>query len=225
VPVVTASGGTAQVVTAGLTEASARPLGLRYSVLKYAGEGEYLEVDPELVFRSGDKIRLRVEVNDPGYLYILHQGSSGSWRVMFPAPDYDAGSNRVAPGRTYDIPGRTRLVFDEQSGVERLFLVLTRQPEKDLDSLIYQLETGAAKSGPEKPKPVKTMMASAAIGNPTVQEMRGRVVARDLVFEKVKEEAPLESSGRKSSETAVYVVNRTGSTDSRLIAELGLQHR
>ncbi len=108
---------------------SQAPLGLRYTILKYMGENDFVEVDPEITFRSGEKIRLRVQANQDAYLYVVMQGSSGAWRVMFPNEEFDSGSNRVLGGRVYDVPARTRLVFDEQPGLEKLFIVLSRKPE------------------------------------------------------------------------------------------------
>jgi hypothetical protein len=208
------------------------PLGLRYSILKYAGDDEYVEVDPDLVYHSGDRIRLRVEVNSQAYLYIVMQGSSGNWRVLFPSPEYDDGTNLVAPGRAYDIPSRTRFVFDEQPGTEKLFFVLSRQPEQDLDKLIYQLDSGGAPAaaptagGPPKAQPVKTMMAmnTINISDALVERLRGQVLARDLVFEKVSEDKP-KNTGATKKEKAVYVVNPSRQADSRLVADVELRHR
>ncbi|WP_321472816.1 DUF4384 domain-containing protein [uncultured Paludibaculum sp.] len=207
------------------SNSNAAPLGLRYSILKYTGEDDYVEVNPEYVFHSGDKIRLRVQVNDPGYLYVVMQGTSGAWRVMFPAPEIDAGSNHVVPNRLYDLPGKTRMFFDEQAGTEKLFVILSRQPLKEMDQVIYDLDAGKkVQSAPASEAP-KSMMASAAIGNPLVSQMRGGVMARDLVFEKVDESkpAPISEGGRK--ETATYVVNASLSADSRLVADINLKHR
>ncbi len=213
--------------------ASVRPLGLRYSILKYAGDQEYMEVDPDLVFRSGDRIRLRVQVNDPAYLYIVMKGSSGNWRVLFPSPEYDSGANRVLPGRDYDIPSRTRFVFDETPGEEKLFFVLSRQAESDLDRLIYELDQPAAPaatpaSAPVKTQPVKTMMAMNAINvsDNLVGQLRGKVYARDLVFEKVDEKtAPPAAAGAPAKEKAVYVVNPDTGAGSRLVVDVSLKHR
>lgn len=223
--------GDARLVNAS-NVSSGVPLGLRYSILKYAGDDDYIEVDPDLVFRSGDKIRLRIQVNDTGYLYVVTQGSSGNWRVMFPSSEYDSGSNRVVRGRGYDIPGRTRFVFDEQPGTEKLFLVLSRQPENDLDKLIYHLDTGAAApvtapvSEPNKPAPIKTMMAmnSVSVDDNLVGRLRGQMLARDLVFEKIADDKPAAKSGREP-ERAVYVVNPDRGNDSRLVVDVALKHR
>lgn len=210
---------------AELVQASASrvPLGLRYSILKYTSDDDYAEVNPDYVFHSGDKIRLRVQVNDPGYLYIVMQGTSGAWRVMFPAPEIDAGSNHVVPNRMYDLPGRTRMFFDEQAGTEKLFLILSRTPLKEVDQVIYELDSGKKTSTPAASDSSRTMMASAAIGNPLVSQMRGGVMARDLVFEKVDESKPAASTGQK--ETATYVVNASMAADSRLVADISLKHR
>ena len=213
--------------------ASVRPLGLRYSILKYAGDQEYMEVDPDLIFRSGDRIRLRVQVNDPAYLYIVMKGSSGNWRVLFPSPEYDSGANRVLPGRDYDIPSRTRFVFDETPGEEKLFFILSRQSESDLDKLIYELDQPAAApatpaSAPAKTKPVKTMMAlnTINVSDNLVGQLRGKVIARDLVFEKVDDKtAPPAAAGAPAKEKAVYVVNPDTGASSRLVVDVSLKHR
>lgn len=209
------------------TAPSAAPLGLRYSLLKYVGDNEYVEVDPEITFRSGEKIRIRVQSNDNAYLYVVMQGSSGAWRVMFPAEEYGEGSNHVVAGRVYDIPGRTRLVFDEQPGVEKLFVILTRQPEKEMDKLIYDLESGAspAKTPAGSAGEHRLLMASANIGNPTVDRLRNGVIARDLVFEKVDESKPAPQAAGGMKETAIYVVNSSTAASARLVADIQLRHR
>lgn len=208
---------------------SAVPLGLRYSILKYGGDDEAIEVDPDMVFRSGDRIRLRVQVNDTGYLYVVTQGSSGNWRVLFPSAEQEDGSNRVMRGRSYDIPRRTRFVFDEQPGAEKLFLVLTRMPESDLDKLIYNLENpqeAAPAADPAKPKAMPTMLAmnNATVSDDLVNRMRGKVIARDLVFEKVNEDKPSPQS-KRDPEKAVYVANPSREASARLVVDIQLKHR
>src|ERR1700687_314090 len=59
-------------------------LGLRYAVLKQSETMRYLEVTPDAIFHAGDRIRLSVMSNQNGYLYIVQQGSSGTWSPLFP---------------------------------------------------------------------------------------------------------------------------------------------
>jgi len=214
------SAGGAQVIRAGYSE---KPLGLRYSILRNNGDGDYLEVAPDTVFHSGDRIRVAVEVNDPGYLYIAMKGASGTWRVLFPSADIAGGNNRVDSGRQFTIPSPPgRFAFDQQPGEERIFIVLARQPEPSLEQLIYSLGSGSVlpTSAPVAPaRPARILSAQASIGDPLVDRLHSQVFARDLVFEKVDESTP----GDKK-ENAVYVLNRTGSPDSRLVADFVLKH-
>jgi len=213
----------AKLVPAALTPERLVPLGLRYSILQRLEGAETIEVDPDAVFRAGDRIRLRVQVNDTGYLYIIHQGSSGIWRPLFPSAEIQGGDNRVEKGRSYDIPSGYVFTFDEQPGIEKLFIVLSRQPEADLEGLIYTLsgrETSAPK--PAKPEPgAKILIAQnlAPIDDGLVSRLRN-AYARDLIIEKVDEQAP----GPKK-EKAVYAVNTSRAHESRVVVDVRLNHR
>jgi len=207
------------IVPVAYSPSTEKPLGLRYSFLRNAGGDEYREVDPDTVFHSGDRIRVAVQSNGEGYLYIVMKGASGTWKVLFPSAEVADGSNRVAAGRqTLIPPPPDRFAFDEQAGEERLFIVLSRQPEPSLEKLIYSL--GSA--GPAANEPPKQLLSAslAPVDDALVGRLRNQVYARDLIFEKVDDATP----GDKK-EKAVYVVNPTGSPESRLVADVTLKHR
>lgn len=195
-------------------------LGLRYSILKYGSSGAAEEADVDTVFRTGDRIRLRVSVNEPGYLYVAHKGSSGAWRMLFPSEELDGGSNAVVPGREYDLPGRTRLVFDETPGEEKIFVVVSRAPEPEMDRIIYELDQ---KGLPARKDAPKTLLAEAKL--PDAMVSNTRMAARDLVFEKVDSSKPAPPNAGGRRENAVYVVNASASKDARLVADITLNHR
>ena len=129
------------------------PLGLRYTVLKLAADNTPTEVPNDTVFHAGDRIRFSVETNGPGYLYIISQGSSGTWKPMFPSPEIDDGSNRVEGWHTYTMPPKSRLVFDEQTGTEKIFIVFSRSPSRTwkTSSTRCKAKQAAAASTPEAP--------------------------------------------------------------------------
>jgi hypothetical protein len=219
--------GGGRIVTASATAPAptAGPaLGLKYTILKLV-DGDMKDVAQDSVFHAGDRIRFNVETNGPGYLYIVSQGSSGTWKPMFPSSDVDEGSNRVEGFHSYTMPPKSRLIFDEQAGQEKVFIVFSREPEPDLEKVIYSLQGGGKTtpaSQPTEPKPSgsgQVLTASAAIDNSMVGRLR-TTYARDLIVEKVTEETP---GDRK--EKAVYVVNPTGSKDSRVVADLTLVHQ
>lgn len=202
------------------------PLALRYSLLRMNSDGEYVEVDPETVFRSGDKIRVAVETNDSAYLYIAHQGSSNSWAPLFPNEDTEAGDNRVRRNRRYMVPGTGRFYFDEQPGNERMMIVLSREPVADLEKLIYDLSKGgsgrtspAATPGTDRAQ--KMLIASNRIDNSVVDRVRSQLISRDLVYERVADKpAP---SGK--SEKAMYIAIPDQTAKARLVVDLNLKHQ
>jgi hypothetical protein len=208
--------------TAPMPNGGAQPLGLRYTVLKLAADNTPTEVPNDTVFHAGDRIRFSVEANAPGYLYIINQGSSGNWKPMFPSAEIDDGNNHIEGWRPYTMPPKSRLAFDSTVGTENLFIVFSLKPEDDLESMIYSLQgkKKAAAAAPEAPvQSSKELIMAVNISNSAVDRMRN-AYGRDLIIEKVDPSTP----GDKK-ETAVYVVNPTGSADSHLVADLHLVHQ
>ena len=192
------------------------PLGLRYAVLKRDANGNYVEVDADTTFRSGDRIRIQVNANTSGYPYVVTQGSSGNWTLLFPSKEVAGGSNHVVKGDSRQIPSgdRGQFLFDEQSGAEKLFIVLSRQPEPDLDKLIYSI--GGTKGGTSASD--RALVAQALVNDSLVSQLRQG--SRDLVFEKVDS---ADTNGKL--ENAVYVANPSTAPDARLVTDLTLKHR
>jgi hypothetical protein len=213
-----------QVVPASYGNQPVYPLGLRYSILKREG-GESTEVTPGAVFRSGDRIRLRVEANSDGYLYIVHRGSSGVWKPLFPSSEVAGGSNKIEKGKSYEIPSGYVFTFDEQPGEEKLFIVLSRRTESDLEGLIYSLSGSPKPAEPAQSPQGKVMLAQnmVNISDGVVNQMR-KVYARDLIIERVDETTPAAASA-PAKEKAVYVVNPARSGDSRVVADVTLTHK
>ncbi len=220
----TALPGDAQIVKAVAITAPAPTagpaLGLRYTILKLTG-GEMAEVSPDTVFHAGDRIQFNVETNGPGYLYIVSQGSSGAWKPMFPSAELEDGNNHVDGFHSYMMPPKSRFVFDEVVGMEKIFIVFSRQPEPNLENTIYSLHTPKSKPAntpaPGAAQPKQLLVAS--VDDNTVGRLRN-TYSRDLIVERVDASLP----GEKK-EKAVYVVNPTGSQDSRVVADLRLVHQ
>jgi hypothetical protein len=204
------------------------PLGLRYSLLKQNSDGEFVEVAPDTTFRSGDKIKLSVESNDGAYLYIVQQGSSKAWNVLFPNDDTDKGTNHVERGRRYTIPAGGRFTFDDQPGTERLFVVLSRRAEPDLEQMIYDLSGNKGISPSTSPSAAppsgtpKMMLAQSWIDDSVVNRLRGQMISRDLVFEKVSDDKPA-PSGKK--EKAMYYGTQDRTANARIVIDLHLRHQ
>lgn len=221
-----APGGAQFVRVAAVGDPPAPRLGMRYTILRKDGD-DMLEVAPDTVFHAGDRIQFRVQVNGPGYLYIVVQGSSGTWTPLFPSPQINHGDNRVDAWESYTMPPGYRMVFDAQTGTEKVFLMFSRHQEQDLEQLIYSLR-GGIKPASEAPAPKeegsappeRQIVASLRIDDATVGRLRN-AYARDLVLEKIDEKG----SGDAPKEKSVYVVNPSGASDSRVVADIHLVHQ
>jgi hypothetical protein len=209
----------AALQTAPMPANGQQPLGLRINVMRYNSDGTTTDVLPETIFRSGDRIRLGVETNGRGYLYIANQGASGTWKAMFPSPEIEDGDNRVEAMRPYSMPpGNHVFTFDSTAGKENLFVVFSRKPVSDFEELIYQL----GNKKPNAPREDKTLIMAASIGDPTIERLRN-TYSRDLIIETVNPATPTPEGAKR--ETAVYVVNPTGSADSHVVADIKLVHQ
>jgi Domain of unknown function (DUF4384) len=206
------------------------PLGLRYTILKKTG-GTTQEVPTSAEFQSGDRIQLEVEVSEPGYLYIVTQGSSGTWEVLFPAAEIDSGNNRVNESAKYIVPKGHVISFVGAPGTENLFLIFSRAAEPELDNLIYSLQDGkktpVKDTQPERsPQRAPMMMASLEpINNSVVSHFRD-VTSRDLVIEKVDDNGEAKAGQpQHQQDHSVYVVNPKGGENSRVVADILLLHK
>src|SRR2546428_9438775 len=60
------------------------PIGLGYTLYMRDANGRAVRVDPNREFHSGDQIRLTLEANTNGYLYVFHIEGNGEPEMIFP---------------------------------------------------------------------------------------------------------------------------------------------
>ena len=199
-------------------------LGLRYSILRKADSG-LSEVRPGTVFHSGDKIRVSVMGNQKGYLYVIARGSSGVWTPLFPHPDSSQQHNEIVAGRKYQVPSGDGeyFLFDNQAGSEKLFVLLSKTPVDDLDTLILGL-TPDGQSKPPEPSRPPLLEARKRADDQMVDRLRAAVQERDLVFTRADSEP---AAGDEPREKAVYVVNKNSDarSNARVVVDLTLNHQ
>ena len=110
-------------------------LGLGMTLFTRDSNGLAVRVDPEHVFHKGDRVRVLLETNADGYLYIFNQTDEGPVMMIYPDKDLDEAGNYIKAHVPWEIPSsgsdeeRLRwLVFDANPGNEKLFFVFTREP-------------------------------------------------------------------------------------------------
>lgn len=140
---------------------------LRYRILQRQTDGGFAGVDPfTTVFHSGDQLRIHVEANRDGFLYIVQRGSSGQWSVLYPSTAIGNGQNRTSAFLPVEIPSAAGkgFTFDGRAGKENLFLLYSCRAI-----------------------PVDSLTAS--------MNRELSLKSRDLVFEKAEENAPGDFKG------------------------------
>ena len=175
------------------------PIGLKYRILVPGYRDQPVEVDPNTTFRSGDSIKLAIEQNVDGYLYMAQHGSNGRWEWLIPGW---AGAVESSPGgRERVIPQGFWIEFDETVGTERVFLYLSR----DRDDSILDFRRGAGGSVEVQP-----------IDQRTVNDLTSGIGSMNLKKGRADASAASAAAGQE-----VYVVNPGG---SRVWTMIELRH-
>jgi hypothetical protein len=131
----TSSGNASGSIKANTTVNSYVPnaIGLGYTLYMRDASGNAVRVDPSQEFHAGDRIRLSLETNTDGYLYIFHTENDNNPEMLYPDVRLEKGSNRVEAHVPYEIPWNEPGVenwfkFDANPANERLYIVVSRQP-------------------------------------------------------------------------------------------------
>jgi hypothetical protein len=96
--------------------------------------GLAVRVDPAHEFHQGDRVRILLETNTEGYLYIFNTTDDGEPVMIYPDAQLDDAGNFIQAHVPFEIPSslateeRLRWFrFDERAGTERLYFVFTRE--------------------------------------------------------------------------------------------------
>lgn len=140
-PVKPADGGTGGGTTSGAVakdepaKVIPQKLGVGLTLLSRDSLGLTIRTDPNRTFRKGDRVRVLLETNNDGYLYIFNTTNGGKPVMIYPNKELDEGGNYLQAHIPFEIPSSTAseerlrwLVFDEVAGNERLYFVFTREP-------------------------------------------------------------------------------------------------
>jgi hypothetical protein len=226
-PTVVQSAGTqpgrVPVTPGAAVEAAGVPhLGFRYTLaLVNQTSGKAVAVDPDRDFHKGECVRIEVESNQSGYLYVLAKQSSGGWLPLFPSSEMPDESNVADPGQKVRAPKDYCFEIGDPPGTETLFVVLSRSPRDffDLYDAIKSPATAAPANTSKSPaNPVQ--LADARLVNSAVEKMASTFGTRDLVIKKVTP-----GTDKQDTDYSVYVVNGSDKPSSTVVKKVEIRHR
>jgi serine/threonine protein kinase len=94
----------------------------------------------EINFELKDEVRLNVRSPEAGYLYVFNEGprngsATPTFVVLFPSPTTNKGSSELKLNTELQIPEATWFTFDAEQGVERVWLIFSKDPIPEFDAL------------------------------------------------------------------------------------------
>ncbi len=186
-------------------------LGLRYRLLKRGPEGVFAPTDPDGPFARKDAVRLTLDVNGPGYLYVLKQDSPGIWALVYPfmlSPSAEADqAPRVTRG-PYTLPPIGAFRLEGPTGRLRFLVIYAREPQAALRPYLSPQSSGGAGLGPVTLAPPLLIRK----GDPDD-------VPHPLIIEK-----STEVTDSRTQDPAVYVVNPSLESAARILTEITLSY-
>ncbi|MFL6212172.1 MAG: DUF4384 domain-containing protein [Pyrinomonadaceae bacterium] len=123
--------------SANVTLANFNPaaIGIGYTLFQKDVNGDARRVDPNHVFHVGDAIRISLEANTDGYLYVFYTENEGEPQMIFPDSRLGRGSNYIRAHVPYEVPSNMEaderlrwFSFDATPASEHLYIVVTREP-------------------------------------------------------------------------------------------------
>ena len=214
--------GRAPVTPAASVEAAGVPhLGFRYTIeLVDQASAKAESVDPDRDFRKGECVRIELESNQSGYLYVLSKQSSGTWLPLFPSPEMPGERNVIDPGQKIRVPKDYCFEISDPPGTETLFVALSRSPRDFFD--LYDAIKTPPEAAPANSKPASNpvQMADARLMNSAVERMAKSFGTRDLVIKKVTP-----ATDKQETDYGVYVVNASDKPSSTVVKKVEIRHR
>jgi len=113
-------------------EDGANAMGLGYTLFLVNVAGEVLRVNPNRQFKSGERVRLLVETNCDGYIYVFSQENSEAPRLLFPNTAIRNGDNFVPGHQAFWLPDEGEIEFDQRPAQERLIVVFSKNQVPNL---------------------------------------------------------------------------------------------
>jgi len=193
--------------------------------------GLAVRTDPARSFQKGDRVRVLLETNTDGYLYIFNTTNDGPAVMIYPSADLDEAGNYIQSHVPFEIPSsvaaeeRLRwFAFDEVPGNERLFFVFTKEPLKGLpieDELI-SLCRDSKGSCPVKP----TADVWAQVENELKQPLQSDATAQTGQTQTpAEQQATSRGLGLAKDDPQPALIMMASSKTSRLVTTLDLIHK
>jgi hypothetical protein len=210
---------------------NAERLGLGLTLFMRDANGLAVRTDPDHVFQKGDRVRVLLETNTDGFLYIFNTTNDGPPVMIYPDADLDEAGNYLQSHVPFEIPSslsaeeRLRwFAFDETAGNEKLVFVFTKEPLSGLpieDDLIA-LCRDSKSSCPVKPSTDIWAKVQAQLKQPLQTNTDTQAGRTQTTTE---QQATTRGLGLAKDDPQPSLIMMASSKTSTLVTTLDLIHR
>lgn len=178
--------------------------GIKVTIYQLRGN-KFLPVNPGQSFKTGDRIKVKLQSNFDGYVYVTNLTPAGEKRLLFPQPA--SRHNNVRAGQVYDIPPATEFSFNEETGLEVLQVVMSRSQisflEGALDRTSLKAATvplnGEAAKSLDRLTGKPTRLRGSGIATETAEKRKSGLQTRTLTLDSRTEGSILVLAGGKGT--------------------------
>lgn len=113
--------------------ATRRLVGLKFQLF-YCPEtgGTTRPSRPDRIFNYGDRLKIQIEPNIEGFLYIWQEGSSGNPKLLFPDERINRGLNQIRSWQKMTVPAEGWWQIEGPPGNDHTMIILCRTPVPSL---------------------------------------------------------------------------------------------
>ena len=206
-------------------------IGLGLTLFMRDSTGLAVRTDPDHIFRSGDRVRVLLETNADGYLYIFNTTNDGPATMIYPDAQLDEGGNYIQAHVPFEIPSSQSteeklrwFAFDDAGGTERVFFVFTREPLKGIpiDDELIALCRDSKESCPVKPSSEVWEEIKKELQEPLKRDKAPKIGGAETDAE---QQATTRGFGLAKNDPQPSLVMMASSPRPTLVATLDLIHK
>jgi hypothetical protein len=210
---------------------NAARMGLGLTLFMRDSNGLAVRTDPARVFQKGDRVRVLLETNTDGYLYIFNTTNDGAPVMIYPHADLDEGGNYLQAHVPFEVPASSAseerlrwFAFDEVAGTERLFFIFTREPLSGipLEDELIALCRDSKESCPIKPSSEMWAGIQKEMQEPLKTDKAQRFGKEQTA---VEQQATTRGLGLAKDDPEPSLVMMASSNRPTLVATLDLIHK
>lgn len=224
---ITISGGTTSTKKETLPR-----MGLGLTLFMRDSTGLAVRTDPSREFHKGDHVRVLLETNADGYLYVFNTTNNGRPVMIYPDPELDEAGNYVQAHVPFEMPSSTApeerlrwFTFDQNAGAEKLYFVFSREPLSGVpieDDLVSFCHDGSSKC-PWHPSAETWIAMQKELSEPVKTAKQGRTEGAESSAE---HRGVTRGIGLNSDDPEPSLIMLSASTTKNiLIAPLDLVHK